>query len=122
MRGPRLLPLLLAAALPMARPLPVRAAPDVPPWGLNLDDLDRSGNPGDDFYVYANGGWLKTAAIPPDRPSSGAGLVMSLRNEDRMKAVIADLHARTTLTDEERKLRDLYDVPWAAGRLRCGTG
>src|SRR5882762_7359602 len=29
----------------------------------NADDLDRSVKPGDDFYRYANGGWLKTAAI-----------------------------------------------------------
>jgi len=102
--------LVLALAFALFAPATALAAPDVPPWGLNLDYLDRSGNPGDDFYVYANGGWLKTATIPPDRPGSGVGLEMGLKNEDRMKAIIADLHSRPNLTDEEKKLRDLYDA------------
>ncbi|HEU4765506.1 MAG TPA: M13 family metallopeptidase [Candidatus Eisenbacteria bacterium] len=102
--------LALALACVLLASATALAAPDVPPWGLNLDYLDRSGNPGDDFYVYANGGWLKTATIPPDRPGSGVGLEMGLRNEERMKAIIADLHARPNLTDEEKKLRDLYDA------------
>jgi predicted metalloendopeptidase len=29
--------------------------------------MDRSVKPGDDFYRYANGDWLKRAEIPPDR-------------------------------------------------------
>jgi len=28
------------------------------------DEMDTSLKPGEDFYRYANGGWLKTAAIP----------------------------------------------------------
>ncbi|HEY3770236.1 MAG TPA: hypothetical protein VGN44_16300 [Candidatus Angelobacter sp.] len=32
------------------------------------DDMDRSIKPGDDFYHYANGGWVKTAAIPAGQP------------------------------------------------------
>jgi putative endopeptidase len=107
MRSPLAISLGIAALLVSS---PASAAPDVPPWGVNLAYIDRSGNPGDDFYVYANGGWLKTAQIPPDRPGAGAGHEMGLRNEERMKAVIADLHARPGLTPEERKLRDLYDA------------
>jgi putative endopeptidase len=29
--------------------------------------MDRSVKPGDDFYRYTNGGWLKRTEIPPDR-------------------------------------------------------
>lgn len=97
-----------AVAALLASPA-AHGAPDVPPWGVNLGYVDRSAQPGDDFYAYANGGWLKTAEIPPDRPGAGAGLEMGLRNEERMKAVVADLHARANLTPEETKLRDLYD-------------
>jgi predicted metalloendopeptidase len=86
------------------------AAPQIPPWGLNLDYLDRSVQPGDDFYGYANGGWLKTAQIPPDRPAAGAGFDMVLRNEARLKEIVADLHSRQDLSVEETKLRDLYDA------------
>ena len=36
---------------------------------VNTQDMDRSVKPGDDFYRYANGGWLKTVAIPAGQPS-----------------------------------------------------
>ena len=33
----------------------------------NTQEMDRSIKPGDDFYRYANGGWLKTTRYPPAR-------------------------------------------------------
>lgn len=35
-----------------------------PVSGVNLDALDRSVRPQDDFYQFANGGWLNTTEIP----------------------------------------------------------
>jgi len=35
--------------------------------GIALANMDRSVKPGDDFYLYANGGWLARTQIPPDR-------------------------------------------------------
>jgi putative endopeptidase len=35
--------------------------------GIVVANMDRSVKPGDDFYGYANGGWLKRTEIPPDR-------------------------------------------------------
>jgi putative endopeptidase len=35
--------------------------------GIVVANLDRSVRPGDDFYRFANGGWLKRTEIPPDR-------------------------------------------------------
>jgi len=86
------------------------AAPLVPPWGVHLDYMDSAAKPGADFYAYANAGWLKTAEIPADRPGAGVGLEMTLRNDERLRAIIGDLHTRTDLTPEEQKLRDLYDA------------
>ena len=86
------------------------AAPQVEPWGLYLNYIDRSVKPGDDFFSYANGGWLKTAQIPADRPAAGTGSEMNIRNEERMKEIVADLHSRNDLSVEEKNLRDLYDA------------
>ena len=36
---------------------------------VNTQDIDHSIKPGDDFYHYANGGWLKTVAIPAGQSS-----------------------------------------------------
>src|SRR6185503_9534779 len=100
----------ISAAVLCAAALAAAASPRVPPWGVYLSYVDPAAKPGDDFYVYANGGWLKTAEIPPDRPSAGAGLEMTLENDARLKTIIGELHTRTDLTAEEQKLRDLYDA------------
>src|ERR1043166_3083039 len=39
--------------------------------GLDVAGMDKSVNPGDDFFAYANGVWLKETKIPEDRASYG---------------------------------------------------
>ncbi len=47
------------------------ATPASPATGIDLKGIDQSVRPGDDFFRYANGDWLKTATIPADRSSTG---------------------------------------------------
>lgn len=101
-----LVSLLAVAALSLGASSP----PHVAPWGINLDYIDRDQKPGQDFFTYANGGWLKTATIPPDRPAAGVGLELTVQNDARLKEIVADLHTRADLTPEETKLRDFYDA------------
>src|SRR5262245_21463698 len=96
--------LAVLAAVPSAR------ASQIPPWGLYLDYTDRSAKPGDDFNLYANGGWLKKAEIPADRSYTGSWLELDTLNTGRLKGIVAELHARADLNAEEQKLRDLYDA------------
>src|SRR5512140_1308792 len=49
--------------------VPVRAL--VPSAGIDITGMDRSVDPGDDFFLYANGGWFNKTDIPPDRTSLG---------------------------------------------------
>jgi putative endopeptidase len=86
------------------------ASPRVPPWGVYLGYVDPQVKPGEDFFSFANGTWLKTAEIPADRPSAGVGLELTLLNDERLRSLIADLHKRSDLTPEEQKLRDFYDA------------
>src|ERR1035437_2454985 len=39
---------------------------------LDITGMDRSVNPGDDFYSFANGGWMRSTEIPGDRASFGS--------------------------------------------------
>jgi putative endopeptidase len=34
--------------------------------GIVIANMDRSVKPGDDFFRYANGDWIKRTEIPPD--------------------------------------------------------
>src|SRR4051812_9148368 len=40
--------------------------------GIDIGGMDRSVEPGDDFFGFTNGGWLKSTDIPADRTSFGA--------------------------------------------------
>jgi putative endopeptidase len=81
-------------------------------WGIDLTGMDRSVKPGDDFFLYANGAWLKTVEIPADRTSTGSFQNLQILSETRMKELVAELEARdpATLNPEEKQLRDLYDA------------
>ncbi len=87
----------------------VAATPVIEPWGYPLDAFDRAVNPGDDFFEFANGGWLAATEIPSDRTGTGFSITMRDRNDDRIAEIIADLSAsEPPAGGEGRKIRDLY--------------
>src|SRR4051812_40062858 len=61
------------------------AAPDT--HGIIVANMDRAVKPGDDFYHFANGDWIKRTEIPPDR----AGVDVWSRLEDLSDKRTADL-------------------------------
>jgi putative endopeptidase len=86
------------------------AAPDAKLSGVNLGDMDQGIKPGQDFFLYGNGGWVRHAVIPPDRAYAGVNLELNRQNDDRLKSIAQDLLKKpdAQLTPEERKLRDFY--------------
>ena len=70
-----------------AGPLGAQADPAHPwygAWGYDTAGADPSTRPGDDFFRYANGGWLDRTAIPADKPSYSLRWVMSDTTEARL--------------------------------------
>src|SRR4029077_2216995 len=59
----------------------------------NTQDIDRSVKPGQDFYRYANGGWLKTASIPAGQSSLDIRAMLAERNAQRGRDLIRDAAA-----------------------------
>jgi predicted metalloendopeptidase len=51
-------------------------------------DMDHSVKPGDDFYRYANGDWLATAAIPAGQPSYDTRAILTERTSQRVRDLI----------------------------------
>ena len=77
------------------------------PKGIDLAGMDRAVKPGDDFFAFANGGWMARTQIPPDRSSWGtSGELVELTT-----ARVQDL-IRTAATaapgTEARKIGDYY--------------
>ena len=117
----RKLLVLLASACALCAATPRQ--PEVTPWGVHLDYIDPSVNAGQDFFAHANGKWLKTAEIPPDRPFAGAGLEVSKLNEERMKEIVAvSEHHRASLGEYIGDCRTWSHRASRASRLLIPSG
>jgi putative endopeptidase len=73
---------------------------------LDIAGMDPSVKPGDDFFAYANGGWVKTAQIPADRSSFGAFNVVADVVNQRMSQLIDDAQKGTS--PEAKMVSDYY--------------
>ena len=84
-------------------------SPVIEPWGYPLDAFDQATKPGDDFFRFANGGWLDATPIPSDRSGTGFSIVMRDRNEVRMAEIISGLQSADQVEGSDgQKIRDLY--------------
>ncbi len=65
------------------------------PQNLNPQDqdMDRSIKPGNDFYRYANGAWLRTAAIPAGHTSYDTRTILTERTSQRVSDLIKEAAA-----------------------------
>lgn len=50
-------------------------------------NMDSTVNPADDFFDYANGGWIKNNPIPGDQSSWGIGALVIQENQNRLKEI-----------------------------------
>lgn len=60
-------------------------------WGFDTKDIDTSVRPQDDFYTYANGGWLKTNTIPEDESRWGSFITLRYNTEQQLKKIVDGL-------------------------------
>ncbi len=109
--GPSL-PVLFAALIRAAvLPIAVSAQTDEAaiPHGIDTAGMDRSVKPGDDFFDYANGTWIKNTEIPADRSNYGTSSILLDLTDKR----VADLIQETTKANapagsEARMIGDYY--------------
>lgn len=78
--------------------------------GINKSFMDLSVSPGEDFYQYANGGWMKTAQIPASDPSFGSFNEIRDRNEANLRKILEDCRAdaKAPVGSTVQKIRDFY--------------
>jgi len=90
------------------------ASPQDPPapetHGIAVANMDRSVKPGDDFYHYANGKWIKRTEIPPDRASVGVFSRLADLSNKRTADLIEEIaKSNPPAGSATRKVADLYN-------------
>jgi putative endopeptidase len=99
-------PALAESAATAATPAPASTAPDI---GIDLSYIDKSVKPGDNFFEYANGNWLKTARIPADRSNTGAFYDIFQLTEKHTADLIRNAGAGNPAAGSNaRKIADYY--------------
>jgi len=98
---------LLFAPVIAQRPSAVRLGTDHP--GFNPASIDRSVKPGDNFFLYANGEWIKNTELPADRASIGSFSIIADRTDKQVAGIIADAAKANAAEDTDtRRIADLY--------------
>ena len=91
-----------------------QAAHELETHGIVVANMDRSVKPGDDFYRYANGDWIKRTEIPKDRNYIDPyGSDYANDSNDLTRKRIADVieeaaRANAPTGSNTRKIADLY--------------
>ncbi|GAB3407453.1 M13 family metallopeptidase [Massilia agilis] len=77
--------------------------------GIDVQYIDSSVRPQDDFFKYLNGKWLKDTEIPADKSSWGTFMQLRETSITQARGIIeADAAAKHKLGTDEQKIGDLY--------------
>lgn len=74
-------------------------------------NMDTSVEPGDDFFRYVNGSWMKANPIPPEYTQYGAFHVLYDQNQENLKKLVMEVSADTSAKpgSVNKKIRDFYN-------------
>jgi putative endopeptidase len=94
------------APTPATTPPAKATKPQYGAWGFDAAGMDKSVTPGQSFYQYANGTWLKTTPIPADKSNYGMFTVLDDLSRERTKQIIQG--AKGPAGSEAQKVADYY--------------
>ncbi len=78
-------------------------------FGFDMAGRDLSVRPGDDFFNYGGGTWMKNNQIPADRARWGAFDALAAKAEADVRAIIDELAAKSSAPGSiEQKIGDFY--------------
>jgi putative endopeptidase len=93
---------ILGLALPGAAQPARNDKPLLGNWGIELQHLSPTIQPGDDFFTYVNEGWIAEATLPQGMPSMNSFIEVHLRSEKQLQDILDALLAK----DKDRELHE----------------
>ena len=86
--------------------------------GIDLKNLDTSIKPGDDFYHFAAGGWLKSHPLDAEHAENGAFVDLQELNQQRIKDIILEYASKPQQQGSlGQKIGSLYNLMMDSARL-----
>ena len=95
--------------------------PKAPVSGVDLSGMDTSVRPGEDFFAYVNGTWVKTTDMPADKSRYGLFDMLRDESQENVKAIIEkSASGDFAKGTDEQKVGDLYNsfLDWEARDAR----
>ena len=77
-------------------------------WGFQVASEDHTVSSGDDFFLYAEGSYVKNLTIPPDRTSIGLLSDIDARLEEQIRDLLEAEVQHTGSSPAEQKAGDFY--------------
>lgn len=100
---------------PAPAPAPTAAPAKLPTmnfgtWGFDPAAIDKSVDPGDDFFAYANSRWLAANPLPPEFSRFGSFHLLAEKSTADVKTLIDELVAKdpAALTADEARIVAAY--------------
>src|SRR5882757_322834 len=84
------------------------ARPKYGSWGVDYATMDTSVKPGDDFFGYAEGTWLKNAPIPSDRARAGYNYDLPDLAERDVRAIVEKAATNPGANPATKQVVDFY--------------
>jgi len=87
-----------------------QAPPQPQPHGINVANMDRSVKPGDNWYLYCNGDWIKNTQLPPDRARISVFSTLADISDKQTASLIEDVaKSKGAGGSGQQKIADLYN-------------
>ncbi len=101
----------LAAAPALSAQSTAAVTNPLPVHGISVANMDCSVQPGDNFFLYANGGWIARTPIPADRAGRDVFSILDDISRKEVASIIeGDARSNPPAGSDARKIADLYNA------------